>query len=565
MSPLLSVILVVILACGTIRAVLAAGGSSSSSSSNSSTTPAPTTAPTTASNSTTVVNDDWSGVRVQNYQLFLDGNRFNIKGLDYSPVPVGASPIFNRPYGDYFASGSDAIWRRDFPRIRQLGVNTIRVYTWRPDQDHSDFLDYAFTHGIKVLATFYLGTSSTTPMANKDDRAAAIYKFTNETARYANHPALLGWTFGNEVNSKVNGFLDHLNVYAGCGWTTDCWGSDDTSCDQPKRCLYRAVFDLLDEAAKKAKESIDVAGGDPKLMTTAFADADGIIQYLTEYDSQILNVDAWGFNLYRGKDFGQGDDDVLTNWYQISNKPLIVTEYGVDAYNDYCGVCTADNCASPCYNGVDNPPDGYGEDENSQADWDGALTQLLIDHWDDGTLGGFIMSWVDEYWKNAVAVAGCEIQFGQAGFSDAACQRKAHVNCPYTDASSDALCGYWHVGSTYDDYVNEGWYGLNRVRSGFSGEVDSLEPREAFYTIQKLYGGNFYLGSINPLWKQAWLILGITLIVMGTVPLIIFEIQLMWRRRSGQLETGGVGAGYTIPIEEESPLRRTREFSSDDE
>jgi len=58
----------------------------------------------------------------------------------------------------------------------------------------------------------------------------------------------------------------------------------------------------------------------------------------------------------------------------------------------------------PCYNDVlETPHGGFGEDEDSQADWGLSLATLLTDHSSaherGAVAGGTINSWIDEAWK----------------------------------------------------------------------------------------------------------------------------------------------------------------------
>eukprot|EP00966_Prymnesium_polylepis_P306537 7083399-Prymnesium_polylepis.1 len=72
-------------------------------------------------------------------QLLLDGKPTLLKGVCYSPVPINESVYFE-PYGDYFTTDFSFIWLRDLPLIRAMGANMLRVYGWRMDNDHSDFM-----------------------------------------------------------------------------------------------------------------------------------------------------------------------------------------------------------------------------------------------------------------------------------------------------------------------------------------------------------------------------------------------------------------------------------------
>ena len=110
-------------------------------------------------------------------------------------------------YGDYFTSDYSFIWLRDLPLIKNMGANVLRTYGWQPDNDHTAFLDAAYNNGLYVMATFYMGDATETPVASADDRSKVITTFTSEVAKYASHPSLLFWSFGNELNGVWNGYL----------------------------------------------------------------------------------------------------------------------------------------------------------------------------------------------------------------------------------------------------------------------------------------------------------------------------------------------------------------------
>ncbi len=108
-------------------------------------------------------------VVVKNLKLFVNEEEFWIKGMCYNPVPLGENTMDRRtftgggglcsvkrtPFGewysacfdsDYFDGSSDSparyppgppswfrpIWERDFPILKGLGVNTIRLYNANP-------------------------------------------------------------------------------------------------------------------------------------------------------------------------------------------------------------------------------------------------------------------------------------------------------------------------------------------------------------------------------------------------------------------------------------------------
>lgn len=461
-------------------------------------------------------------IKFDGYTLYINKSRFNIKGVAYSPVPIGSSVLYVQPFGDYTSSQYKSIWQRDFPKMKEMGANTVRIYTFRGNTDHYDFLDHLHHYGLKTIITFYMGTAEANPVVTEEQREKLTQYFVANVTKYSAHPAVLGWTMGNEINGEWNGYLEQFNEAFGCGWSMACNYASIRSgpCAGPKRCVYEHLFSWIDKAAQRAQEAME-GMGIRKMITTSFADVDRLTEIIEVMDGSVTHMDAWGIQVYRGKDFGQGSDDILRTWTSMSSRPLIITEYGVDAYRDACGQCIEKNCPNPCFNTVEDPGKGFGEDESTHAEWNGILSALIKDYWNNGTLGGCLMSWVDEYWKNGYAVKGCAIKFGQPGFSPTLCDYKGHVDCPAEDITKNSLCGY-ALDSTFDRYVNEGWYGINRVKKDPSGKIDLIEPREIFYRMQEINEVPSTRPS-NSILKKPWFIAAITLILIGMIPILIHE------------------------------------------
>ena len=55
------------------------------------------------------------------------GVKVFIKGMDYAPTPIGQTPL-DSPLKD----SNSAMWGRDLPLLRAMGVNTIHVYNVTP-------------------------------------------------------------------------------------------------------------------------------------------------------------------------------------------------------------------------------------------------------------------------------------------------------------------------------------------------------------------------------------------------------------------------------------------------
>jgi hypothetical protein len=91
-------------------------------------------------------------------------SQFFIKGVMYSPSPIGSHPGWTWPHGDFFIPQYKNLWARDFPLLQALGANTLRIANWNNDLDHGYFLDQAHRAGLKVIVTFNMGNVGQSPV-----------------------------------------------------------------------------------------------------------------------------------------------------------------------------------------------------------------------------------------------------------------------------------------------------------------------------------------------------------------------------------------------------------------
>jgi hypothetical protein len=145
-------------------------------------------------------------------------------------------------------------------------------------------------------------------------------------------------------------------------------------------------------------------------------------------------VDIWGHNAYAPYDYH------CYFWYydKITAKPLIVTEYGADAYDKNC------SC----------------ENQAAQAEW-------VVHEWgqiEENCLGGTVMAYSDEWWK-----------------------------CGFPDSNEE--CGY----DTYvqpDGFSHEEWYGIMSLENNGSSE-DIMHPREVYCALQQAFSERACLGDLD--------------------------------------------------------------------
>jgi len=252
--------------------------------------------------------------------------------------------------------------------------------------------------------------------------------------------------------------------------------------------VYSRLFSFINDAAAAAKKVADV------LVVSAFADVDQLFDKVDRAGDKAAALDAWTAQVYRGSTFG----DFFTKMGNATDKPTLLTEYGVDAYHDVCGKDMESK--APCYNTVGDTSGSY-EDEEAQALFARNLTREIEE---SGTLdkecakakkgdfnctaiGGFLMSWTDEYWKGAKSQAACDPVITDDAFSEKHCDLKAHVTCGNWNASDHDLCGYFLEASP-DHYVNEEWFGITAPTTCVDS-INELRPRQIYWDMRLMWTG----------------------------------------------------------------------------
>jgi hypothetical protein len=99
-----------------------------------------------------------------------------------------------------------AAWLRDMKIMKQMGINTIRLYNANPQfRDHKQFLDDAKANGMMVtMPAWFIPDNSSPgwPFERTESRGYDLPIRTGidkQLAEVAAHPAVLMWTVGNEL------------------------------------------------------------------------------------------------------------------------------------------------------------------------------------------------------------------------------------------------------------------------------------------------------------------------------------------------------------------------------
>jgi cellulose synthase/poly-beta-1,6-N-acetylglucosamine synthase-like glycosyltransferase len=129
--------------------------------------------------------DQASAAEIREGGFRVDGARFLVKGIHYSPWPPGTGPMKSYSWPD------DALIESDLRKIRELGANTILVHDAPPR-----IVDQAAASGLQVFYTFFLNWQSIGDdalFARRSDDIAAT------AAELASRKNLLGVLLGNEI------------------------------------------------------------------------------------------------------------------------------------------------------------------------------------------------------------------------------------------------------------------------------------------------------------------------------------------------------------------------------
>ncbi len=303
------------------------------------------------------------------WRLMVEGKPYIIKGITYAPTKVGQSPDegtktnwmeddFNNngridgPY-EAFLDINPEMAPGDFKLMRDMGVNTIRLYH-HPDKVNKELLrDLYNTYGIRVIMGDFLGKYALgsgaqwnpgTDYNNEEHRKNMIESVTSMVNEHKDEPYVLFWLLGNE------------NVY---GYACNA----DT---EPE-----AFFKFANEVAKIIK-SID--------KDHPVAICSGDILYLDKFGKHAPDIDIFGTNAYRG-DYGFG-----RFWKSVSEEagvPAFITEYGCPAYAEGKTALEGEELQAAYHKG------SWEDIENNMAFGMGA----------GNALGGVVFEWLDEWWK----------------------------------------------------------------------------------------------------------------------------------------------------------------------
>lgn len=367
-----------------------------------------------------VVVEDDRGIK-----LVVNGEDFMINGMNWDYFPIGTNyeyTLWNQP-DTLIEAALDA----EMSLLKDMGVNAIRQYTGVPAKwiryiyekyGIYTMLNHSFgRYGVSLDGTWIANTEYADPRV----RSLLISEVTALAAAYQDTPGLLLYLLGNENNYGL--FWEGAET------------EDIPSEDGESKTRARSMYTLFNEAANAMKQ-IDASH--------PVAICNGDLQFLDIIAEECANVDIFGVNIYRGISFG----DAFQRVRDELNKPVMLTEFGADAFN---AIEQREDQLSQAYYLVGNWQEvyenaaGLGKAENS--------------------IGGFTFQFSDGWWK-----------YGQTRNLDVHDNNASWVNG-----------GYERDFEKGKNNMNEEWFGICAKGPTDSRGLYPLYPRTAYYALKQVH------------------------------------------------------------------------------
>ncbi len=327
------------------------------------------------------------------WQLRVNGQPFFVRGITYTPTEIGYGPdtdasFFNRwMFSDKNHNGKiDAAYDAwvdtnrndqqdadepavgDFQLLKEMGVNTIRFFipvsgktVYKPELINKPLLrDLYERFGIRVIPVDLVGAYTVgsgaewdkgTDYTDPKQRATMKELVRAEVMDLKDEPFVLMWLLGNENNMPLE--------YTGINATRT------NAASHPK-----AYAQFLNEVAKmihRLDPDHPVGVGNAELA---------LVDSYRQYSPAL---DFIGINSYRGQN---GFGSLWAQVKKLFDRPVLITEYGCDAYFT-----------------------GKGEDEAMQEAYhEGNFRDILYEQaggpYTGNSIGGLIFEYLDEWWKD---------------------------------------------------------------------------------------------------------------------------------------------------------------------
>ena len=364
----------------------------------------------------------------QGSRLLVDKKPFLVRGVCYSPIPIGKDYEYN-----YWGDASKP-WITDGKWMQKMGVNTVRFYRVgkNPKEVRRVVDDLYRQFGIHSLLGTYLGFWNWPPPNYTDEefkekvRAEAL----EMVKLYKNSPGVLAWVLGNENNYSFDRDIQR--------WSSDAIDALPTPEEQRKE-KARIYYSFVNGLAKEIKKI------DPNHLVIMGVGETASLEVAKEV---CPDVDALGMIAYRGPGFGN-------LFRQVKEKfdiPIVMTEWGADSYN----AATRE------------------EDETNQADflklqWQDIERNTYGKKGAGNVLGVTLFEWTDEWWKGNENIPTTWSVQDTAGHWQ-------NTSYHFDAYGADKL------------NMNEEWWGVVKLNpKRRAGGVNERIPKESYSVLKELW------------------------------------------------------------------------------
>jgi len=371
------------------------------------------------------------------YLLYVDKKPFLVKGVGYSPTPIGKGYTYD------FFSDPNKPWLIDGKLMKEAGINCVRIYSPGKDLEKvKEFIkDMYEKYGIYTLMSDWLESESYPPanyadQAFKDKTKRRVLKVV-ETLK--DEEGLLLWILGNENNYTFSGNIGF--------WTSE---EIEKTRDPRQKQIRKAevYYSFVNDLAKEIKKI------DPLHPIALGNGEDGFLKVASGI---CKDIDVLAINIYRGKKFG----NLFNNIRNSFDKPILLSEFGCDSYNAHKDF----------------------EDQEAQS-------EFLISQWEDlykntafsgkhngNVLGGAVFEWSDEWWKHNESYEDAwTIHNSEAGWS--------HGAYFYDIRAKDSL------------NMNEEWFGIVGLSEEIDAGLNKRLPKKSYYALAE-YLATLKFGSLK--------------------------------------------------------------------
>ncbi|WWC73310.1 uncharacterized protein I206_107277 [Kwoniella pini CBS 10737] len=150
--------------------------------------------------------------RTGKYLYDESGSRFYIKGVAYQPQGEAAANTeanqanggFPEPESFHDPLSSPQNCTRDLPYLKQLGVNSVRVYSVNSSLNHDECMKTFSDNGIYVLLDVSLPLNGSIDRASPSWSTNLLNEYITTIDTFRNYDNVLAFNIGNEVVNQVS-------------------------------------------------------------------------------------------------------------------------------------------------------------------------------------------------------------------------------------------------------------------------------------------------------------------------------------------------------------------------